>query len=180
MRMAVFIGLLAVIVFGAPAANAQVPAAASVMPAGFKIVSDQKMGEAIIAEGRKPNDACPKPHSDPEIHIGYSWRPNPAAEQTVAMLARVPEEPAGTSMGVTRSEPAGKLAYRGGVLIWRKYITPWVGAGRAPDLVLIDGSWVGVAATGLLGVSVNSFCGTKEAALGWIDGILDKASVKKQ
>jgi len=160
-------------------AVAQVPPAASVFPPGFKILSDKQYGPALVAEAGKANDACPKAHSDPGIRIGYSWQPNPAAAQSVAMIAQQPEEPAGQSMGMTRSEPAGKGSHRGGVLTWRKAITPWVGSGTAPDLVLIDGSWVGAVSGGLLGVSVSRFCGTKEAALAWIDGMLDKAVAKK-
>ena len=174
MKRSFLVGLLAVLGVGASAASAQVPPAASVVPPGFKIVTDQKIGPAIIAEARKANDACPKQHLDPEIRAGYSWQPNPAAQQTVAIIAQQPEEPAGRSMGMTRTEPAGKLPHRGGVLTWTKTVTPWIGSGSAPDLVTIDGAWVGAAAGGLLGVSVGGFCGTKEAALAWLDSMLDK------
>jgi hypothetical protein len=60
MKRSFFVGLLAVLGVGASAASAQVPPAASVVPPGFKIVTDQKIGPAIIVEARKANDACPK------------------------------------------------------------------------------------------------------------------------
>ncbi len=172
--------LLGVLGGGVATALAQVPPAATIFPAGFKIEADKQYGPAIMAEASKPNDDCPKAYADPGIRATYGWQPNPAADRLVAMMAKGAEEPAGRSMGITRTEPAGKSAYRGGVLTWRRAVTPWIGSGNAPDLVLIDGSWVGAVATGLLSVGVNRYCGTKESALAWIDGMLDKASVAKK
>jgi hypothetical protein len=171
-------GLLVIVsCVAATAASAQVPPAAAVIPPGFKIEVDKQYGEAMMAEAVKPNTACPKAHTDPQIHIGYSWQPNPAAEQTVQIIAQQPEDP--PSQTFPKTEPAGKGSHRGGVLIWQKTTMPWIGSGKAPDLVTIGGAWVGSFGGGLLGVSVNRLCGSKEEALAWLDGMLDKVIGKK-
>jgi hypothetical protein len=165
--------------FAAAGAFAQLPPAAQVVPPDFKVTVERNLGGAIMIEATKPNAGFPKAHMDQGIRLGVSWMPNPMAATTVDMLAKQPEDPAGQSMGVTRSEPAGKQRYRGGVLTWRKITTPWVGSGDAPDLVTWDGSWVGAGSGGLIGVSVGFFVGSKEAALALIDGVLDKIKVAR-
>ena len=100
---------------------------------------------------------------------------NPAADQILPMAASQPEEPGGQLPGsATREEPWGKKSYRGGILTCRKVITPWIGGGTGPDLATWRIGWTGKGQNGLVGVSINNFCGPKETAMGWIDGIIPK------
>lgn len=162
----------------ATSARAQVPAGKGVVPDGFKITVDQTSGPAVLVEARKPNTACPRPHSNPDIVAGYSWQPNPAVQQTMAIIEQAPED-APSDFGATKIEPAGKLPYRGGVLRWKKSTTPWIGSGKGEPLVTYSGGWVGPFNGGLLGVSIGTMCGPKENALALIDGMLDKVIGKK-
>jgi hypothetical protein len=172
-RAAVFVLLLAA------AAGAQTPAppAASVFPPDFKIVGDHRFGEAVLGEATKANSACPKPHSDPQIRLTYSWQPNPVAAQMLDLLAKSPEDPPSTTS--PRTDPAGKGPHRGGVLTWHKTTVQWIGSGQNPDMILVDGTWVGVLGDGLLGVGVRGLCGSQAQAIAWIDSMVDKVYGKK-
>jgi hypothetical protein len=155
--------------------SAQLPPGAEVMPAGFKLVGERNLGGSIFIEGTKPNENFPKPHMDQGIKLEITWMNNPAADQILQMLAGQPEEPGGQSPGsATREEPCGKKSYRGGILVCRKVITPWIGGGTGPDLVTWRIGWTGKGANGLVGVGINNFCGAKETAIGWIDAIIPK------
>lgn len=159
----------------AMAAQAQIPPAAQVLPSGFKVISEMNQPNMIMFEGTKPNVNFPKSHMDQGIRLGASWMANAMAATSVDMIAQQPEEPGGQSMGsATREEPAGKSRYRGGVITWRKVTIPWIGSGKAPDLVTWKGSWVGTGSGGLLGASISNFVGSKEEALALINGVIDK------
>jgi hypothetical protein len=157
---------------------AQLPTAAQIVPPGFKVVSENTYGEAYLFRATKPNDACPKPHSDPQLTAEGGWQPNPMASQTLEMLAAQPEDPASETGGI-RTEPAGKERYKGGVLVWRKTTIHWIGLGTGPDMVLISGAWTGAAPGRLFGAGVSNFCGTKDAARGFIDGMVSKLAAVK-
>jgi len=178
MRMAACTRMVLTLMFciGATMATAaQIPPAAQVLPAGFKVVSEMNQPSMIMFEGSKPNVNFPKNHMDQGIRLGASWMANPMAATSLDMIAKQPEEPGGQVVGsATREEPAGKSPYRGGVLTWRKVIIPWIGGGSAPDLVTWRGSWVGAGSGGLLGVSISNFVGSKEEALSLITGVIDK------
>lgn len=178
MRTWVLVAAAVMVVGVAGSGLAQAPAAKSVVPDGFKITINQPSGPAVMVEGRKPNTACPKPHSNPDIVAGYSWQPNPAVAQTMAIIEKAPEDTP-SNFGATKIEPAGKLPYRGGVLRWKKSTTPWIGSGKGEPLVTYSGGWVGPFNGGLLGVSINTMCGPKEGPLALIDGMLDKVIGKK-
>lgn len=178
MKSVVFVAAAALVVGVTTSALAQPPAAKSVLPNGFKVTVDRAFGQAVVAEARKPNTACPKPHSNPEIVAGYSWQPNPAAAQTMALIEQGPED-APSNFGMTKIEAAGKQRYRGGVLRWKKATTPWIGSGKGEPLVTYSGAWVGPFNDGLLGVGINTMCGPKDSALPLIDGMLDRVFGKK-
>ena len=163
------------------AAHAQLPPSAEVLPSGFKVDTERNMGGSMmIISAKKPNENFPKSHMDQGIGLEISWTKNPMAEKLVDMLVKQPEDPAGRSPGsVTREEPCGRKSYSGGVLSCRKVITPWVGGGSAPDLVTWRISWVGKGKDGLVSISINNFCGSKETAIGWIDKIIPKITQKK-
>lgn len=182
MRMAACTRMVLTLTFfiGATMATAdQIPPAAQVLPAGFKVVTERNQPSMIMFEGSKLNVNFPKNHMDQGIRLGASWMANPMATKSLEIMARLPENPAGQVMGVTREEPADKLHYRGGLLTWRKVVTQWVGSGNAPDLVTWRGSWVGTGFDGLLGVSISNFVGAMEEALALIDGVIDKITKKR-
>lgn len=167
--MIAFIALLAVSI----AVYAQLPPSVKVLPAGFKLEGETNLGGTMLIEAKKPNENFPKPHMDQGIKLQITWQKQPAADMVLDMLANQPEDPAGRSAGsATREEPCGKQRYRGGVLLCRKAITPWIGSGKGPDLITLRITWSGKAAGGLASVEVDNFCGAKETAIGWIDGII--------
>ncbi len=162
---------------GPPAGDQRV-SAAQIVPPGFKVTMDTDIGAAFAFEATRPNDACPKPHQDPGILIRGGRTPNPAAAVVVDMMAEQPEDPA-SRMGMSRDEPLGRERYKGGVLSWRKSTIPWIGAGEGPDMVMISGEWAGPGEGTLLSLSVNRFCGSKEAARAWLDGMIDRLTAAK-
>jgi hypothetical protein len=160
---------------------AQLPPAAQVLPQGFKVAEEVNLGATLMIKGTKPNENFPKPHADPGIAIEIVWMNNPAVDQILEMAAGQPEDPAGRIPGsATREEPCGNERYREGVRRCRKVITPWIGAGRGPDLVTWRIGWTGKGRQGgLVSVSVNNFFGPRETAFAWIDAIIPKISTAK-
>ena len=157
------------------AAYAQLPPATGVLPAGFKLVGERDLGGTKVISATKPNENVPKPHMDLGITLEITWQNNPAADMILEMAAKQPEEPAGRNPGsATREEPCGIARHLGGVLMCRKVITPWIGAGSGPELVTWRLSWTGKGRGGLIGVGINNFVGAKETALAWIDAIIPK------
>ena len=159
----------------AASASAQLPPAADVVPAGFKVTGNQDLGGTKLITATKPNENFPKPHMDQGITLEITWQNNPAADMILGIMAQQPEEPAGRIPGsATREEPCGIGRYRDGVLHCRKVIIPWIGAGSGPDLVTWRLGWTGKGGGGLVGVSINNFHGSKETAMAWIDAIIPK------
>lgn len=157
------------------AALAQLPAAADVVPAGFQVTGERDLGGSKFIQATKSNENFPKPHMDQGITLEITWMNNPSAERIVQMLAQQPEKPAGQVPGsMTREEPCGIQAYRDGVLVCRKVITPWIGGGSGPELVTWRISWTGKGQNGLVSVNINNFYGAKETATAWIDAIIPK------
>ncbi|MEI6669431.1 MAG: hypothetical protein WCP29_14870 [Acidobacteriota bacterium] len=156
-------------------AHAQLPPAASLLPPGFTLEAERSFGPATTITAVKPNENVPKPHQEYKIQLTIGSNGMPGTERNVEMLFAVPEEPAKQDPGsVSRSEPCGKHRYRGGVLTCRKQITPWVGTGKAPDLVMLTVNWVVATPSGLVAIGVANFVGARETAVGWIDSIADK------
>jgi len=127
----------------------------------------------MVIEATKPNENFPPAFVDQGITLNITWASNPMAGTTLEYLKAAPEDPPGEPMGVGLEEPCGKSLHRGGVLLCRKLTTPWVGLGEGPDLVTWNVSWAGASDTGILGVSVSFLYGDREAATGWIDGVID-------
>jgi hypothetical protein len=153
-------------------AESPVPPAAQALPPGFKVVGEFLQPNVSIIDGIKPNANFPKPHMDQGIQFRVSWSASPMARQSLELLAKQPEDPPSQVMGATREEPGGKQTYRGGVLVWRRVIIPWIGGGTGPDLVTWRGSWAGAVSGGMLGLTLSNFAGSKEEALGLMEGVL--------
>jgi len=155
--------------------EAQLPAAATLLPAGFTLKAEQNLGGTVLIDAVKPNEDVPKPHRDPRIELRISWQLNPMADMILDMSAKQPEEPTAQVPGsVTREEPCGISRHRDGVLTCRKVITPWVGSGKGPDLVTLRIGWMGKGQDGLVSISVNQFCGSKASAMAWVDTLIPK------
>ena len=162
------------------AVSAQLPPAADVLPAGFKVTGERNLGGSIFISATKPNENFPKPHMDQGITLEITWQSSPMADMVLDMAAKQPEDPAGQVPGsMTREEPCGTERYRDGVLKCRKVIIPWIGGGSGPDLETWRIGWTGKGQDGLVGVGVNNFYGAKETALAWIDAIIPKISKAK-
>jgi hypothetical protein len=153
-------------------------------PPGFKTNADSPSITAMRAAGVmdmleaiKPNDGWPGCIVDPNVKFSASWTSRPGANQNVKMMLEMPEEPPAFSMG-TKTEPAGKKAYKGGVLAWKKKTVMAAGmaSSKCPgnQVILYDGSWTGYSNGKLLGVGVSNLYGQKEAGQAWIDPYIDK------
>jgi hypothetical protein len=154
---------------------AQLPPAADVVPAGFKVEAEHDLGGTKMITARKPNDNFPKAFLDQGIELQISWQSNPAADMILDMLAKQPEDPAGQVTGSSiREEPCGRQPYRDGILSCRKVIMPYIGQGSSPDLVTWRVGWTGKGKDGLVSVGVDHFFGAKETAMAWIDAIIPK------
>lgn len=165
---------LAALMLLSPAAFAQLPPAADILPPGFKVTVDRNLGGSQIVNGIKPNENFPKPHADQGIVLEISWMNNPAVDRMLDMLAAQPEDPARQIPGsATREEPCGRERYRDGVRQCRKVITPWIGGGSGPELVTWRIVWTGKGPQGgLLSASVSNVYGSKEAAQAVIDAVI--------
>lgn len=171
----ILIPAAAAALFLSTAAFAQLPPAADVVPAGFKVLGEQDLGGTKVIEANKPNENFPKAFLDDGIKVQITWQNNPAADMIVNMVAQQPEEPAGQVQGSSiREEPCGIQRYRDGVLQCRKIIMPYIGSGHADPLVTWRVAWTGQGHGGLLTISVENLFGSKEAATGLIDAIIPK------
>lgn len=154
---------------------AQLPPAADVVPAGFKVDLERDLGGTKIIQATKPNENFPKGFLDNGIKLEISWQANAMADMVLDMVAKMPEEPGGQVPGASmRDEPCGQQLYRDGVLKCRKITMPYIGSGKADPLVTWRIGWTGKGQGGLLGVSVDFFFGAKETAMAWIDAVISK------
>lgn len=153
-------------------------------PAGFKaepaspsIAAMKERGLADRVFAQKPNDNWPGCMTDPQVRLEYGWTNSPGAGQVVEMMASGPEEPATFEQGI-RTEPAGKLRYKDGLLIWQKVTYTAAGATSksCPGnlVVTFSGKWVGFVNGRLLGVSVGRVYGAKAPAQAWLDELIPK------
>ena len=172
MKTALFLTL------GAICAATALAAALPPPPAGFKIAQDalsdvlKAGGKGDGLEATTPNDNWPKCPGDADIHLRYNYRTSPTAAGYVDFRAKGPEDPA-TSMGRTKDEPAGKRAYLGGVLTWRKVTTQTVGCSQ-PNIVTYNGSWIGAVSGKLVTISAFHVLGAPAVGQALIDDYIAK------
>jgi hypothetical protein len=75
----------------------------------------------------------------------------------------------------------GKRRYKGGVLWWRKTITPAVGSSGAcseDKVTTYSGNWAGYVSGKLVSVSVSNVYGSKETGQAWIDQYIEKLATQ--
>jgi hypothetical protein len=161
------------------------------LPSGFQTPDNYKgfpwkgtgMGDGL--EGVKKNDLSSCFGSPKLAHLSYSWT-NGGMQMVIDGMMREPEKPAFKDGAWHQNEPAGKMAYRGGVLEMRKIIySPDIGIDAkgqcGATLDTYDATWTAVAAGKMLQIEVHMFAGSRDAAKVVIDGLIDplKAAVSK-
>ena len=160
------------------------------LPGGFQTPDNYQgfpwkgtgMGDGL--EGVKKNDlsVC---FGYPKLsHVNYSWTAG-GMQLVIDGILRQPEKPAFKDNAWHMNEPAGKFAYRGGVIEMRKIIyLPDIGIDahgqcNGKTLDTYDATWTGVAGGKTISISVTMYAGSKDGAKGVIDGLIDplKAAV---
>jgi hypothetical protein len=155
------------------------------LPSGFQIdpglaASQSPMRAAGVGDGisgKKPNDSMSDCFSDPKVSLGYGWTLNPMGKTMIDGLLKAPQDPAKTSPGtLDLDEPAGKEAYRGGVLEWRKHTWPVITGHPCKDshVVFYEGRWTGYVGNKLIVIAVDNLYNSKDSGQGWIDDYIGK------
>ena len=134
-------------------------------PAGFKVdagAADMyaRMRAADAADGvraTKPNTSWPKCFADPLVGLEYGWSSAPGGDMTLALMAKMPEDPASDTSTLVRDEPAGKQRYKNGILWWRKQTWQVVGGScKQKEIVLYQGHWMGYVSGKMVSVGVSN------------------------
>jgi hypothetical protein len=167
----------AVVVLFGVAASAQPQPPVGKLPPGFKVETQSAGPGSVVMAAVKPNSAKAKLALDPDIHLVFTWQPNPAAAQIIDILAVAPEEPASGQGGV-KTEPAGRTRLRGGVLTYTRRTTLQIGT-SAPPWVVYDGAWVAALDDGLLSIGVSNYAGAKEEILPLIEALIPPGMPKQ-
>ncbi len=127
--------------------------------------------------GKKANDNMSPCFSDPKVSLGYGWMLNPAAPMMIDMLLKAPQDPAKKNLNtLDLDEPAGKQAYRNGVLEWRKQTWPVISGHPCKDsqVVFYQGKWTGYAGNKLISIAIYNLYNSKDQGQGWIDEYIGK------
>ncbi len=172
MLMRAFAGGTILVLALAAAGHAQLPPPEQSLPAGFHVSNTVSNGIQVGYQATKSQtlpkcfDTLPQ-----DIHLGWVWQSMPGARQVIEMMARAPEDTL-TRMGMTVTEPAGKVMLRGGSLAWKKTTVPCMGIGQSPPLVTYEGKWIGPWHDGMLAVSVENALGTPTEIRPWVEQVL--------
>lgn len=195
MKTKYFVGVLA-IAFCTLCALAQGPAknipTMPQLPSGFTDPPNSQNGKSPWRaagmgdqmEGIKKNDLSVCFGNPKYTHLNYLWMMG-GVQLVIDGMLRQPEEPAHKDGAWHENEPAGKMAYHGGVLAMRKIIySPDIGIdakGQCDGAALdtYDATWTGVAGGKMLSIEVTMFAGSKDGAKAVIDELIDplKAAV---
>ena len=153
-------------------------------PAGFTVtngdqfLSLRQMGMGDFITAARPNvNASGVTDESSLVSLSYGWMKVPGAEQQVESEAQAPEEPEAISGTGIKSEPAGKLRYKGGVLTWRKFTSLMVGgqgASSAASSATYEVNWKAAASGRLLTVKISNIRASKEAGQVWVDVCIAK------
>jgi hypothetical protein len=186
MRTTMIVGAALLVSLGAPvsSASAQVLPAAKCLATGFTPTAPEhpelmqqraNAGSyafgATRAQGSFPDWSV----GDRHITLGCAWSVNMFAERLIPMMLEAPEDPAEDRVTM-RSDPAGKQAFRGGVLTFTKWTYHSVGIDTVPDLITYRGVWHGAVSGGILTISVDNVLGSKDAIAGWIAEVIDSTA----
>lgn len=135
------------------------------------------MGDGV--SGEKKNSLPSVCFSQPKkASLSYSWMLG-GAQVVIDGMLKQPEAPArGMKTGSTHEEPGGKYAYRGGVIVFRKFTGfPDIGIDRkgqcnGAQLEYYSVTWTAVVKGKLISIDLNNYVGGKDAARGVIDGLI--------
>jgi hypothetical protein len=166
------VGLTVAVMLGLSAslAVAQPSAPVKQLPPGFTVTSNTADGTSVVLMATKPNAIKPAIAIDADVHLGFSWQPSPGFEQIIEIIANSPQDPA-SDMGGTKSEPAGRSRFRGGVLTFEKQIVLQIGTNAEP-WVTYSGVWMTAIDGGALTIGVTNYAGPKEHIQPWIEAMI--------
>ena len=164
---------MVLLMVGGDAFSAQLPPAADLLPSGFQIVNEFAQEGVQVLEATHQNSNYPPSGADLGITLNVGWQVNPMAGMMLEYIMDAPESPP-SALGLTKDEPCGKSRYRGGILTCRKNTIPWEGEMPGTDVVTWSLVWQTSTDTGLLGVSMHNFYGSREGATSLIDSVIDK------
>ena len=153
-------------------------------PSGFKLKPDPLAGNPALAKvmglvsAEGPNAGWPKECMiDPRIELSYGWRTWPQAARTVEYSLKAPEEK-GHSDSHSSTEPAGKTAYKGGVLAWQKRTEAVIGTignrCKLKEVVFWNANFTFPAGDKLCTVNVSRFFANRSSAQALLDEYIDK------
>jgi hypothetical protein len=166
------VGLTVAVMLGVSVslASAQPSVPVKQVPPGFTVTSSRADSTSVVLEATRPNAIKPAIAIDASVHLGFSWQPSPGFELIIDIMANSPQDPA-SDMGGTRSEPAGKSRFRGGVLTFEKRTVLQIGTNAEP-WVTYRGVWMTAIDGGALAISVTNYAGPKEHIQPWIEAMI--------
>jgi hypothetical protein len=185
MRRTMIVGAALLVSLGAAmsGASAQVLTAAKCMATGFTPTAPEHPEMQHLASAGSFGFGATRAQAsfpdwsvgDRHITLGCGWSVHPLAELAIRMMLQEPEDPADDRVSM-RSEPAGRLEFRGGVLTFRKWTYVSVGIGTVPDLVTYHGEWYGAVSGGILAIAVRNVLGSRDPITGWIAEVIDSTA----
>jgi len=139
-------------------------------------------GLADAGGGTKANEQIPGCPALVKVSFSYGWTSAFMDKTTADNLSKAPQDPAKNN-GWSLDEPVSKMAYKDGVLEWRKdTITVAGGHSPCPDKeIYYDGKWIGYLPNKaayqpgkIITISVTFLHKSKEQGQAWIDEYIDK------
>ncbi len=145
-------------------------------PPGFVLLPQRSSVQAMRAQGvadtsmseRETDSSCKNAE---KIGFTFGWQASPGADKSLALMAKSPQDPAREMMG-TRTEPAGKGAYKKGLMEWKKR-TLVLGTGCEPGFVTYEGLWLGYFSGKLINITITNVS-SKDTGQKWVDEYIDK------
>lgn len=185
MRAFLALSLAALLCTAVSTSQSQTPPTLPSLPSGFQedpglATAQSPMRAAGVGDGisgKKPNDSMSDCFSDPKVSLGYGWMLNPMGKTMIDALLSAPQDPAKTNPGtLDLDEPAGKEAYRGGVLEWRKHTWPVITGHPCKDshVIFYEGRWTGYVGNRIITIKVDNLYNSKDSGQGWIDDYIGK------
>jgi len=159
------------------------PGGFQVDPAAAKVEAQiRASGMADATGGTKDNEEIPGCPKLIKISFGYGWTSAYMDKTTADNLSKAPSDPAKNN-GWYVDEPVSKMAYKNGVLEWRKD-TVMIAGGHAPcpdKVVYYDGKWMGYLPNKaayqpgkIITVSVTFLYNSEQHGQAWIDEYIGK------
>jgi hypothetical protein len=160
------------------------------LPDGFQTPADAPAQNPWRAAGMGDSMSGEKKNNFPSVcfslpkkaSLTYSWMMGGAQVVIDGMLKQPEASARGMNTGSTHEEPAGKYAYRGGVIVFRKFTGfPDIGIdskGQCNGITLeyYHVTWNAVAKGKMIPIDLNNYVGGKDEAQGVIDSLIGPLS----